>query len=114
MFHSEKCLLKNNILKTKKKLNKIILLEKNKIKKNKSFFRIYVEIENNLKGGIYIIKVNGNYDFINLYHNELFCVNFSLLQKCEINFWEDIYNYNKAHISVIENKEEIIGDKEND
>ena len=55
-----------------------------------------------------------DYDFINLYHNELFCVNFSLLQKCEINFWEDIYNYNKAHISVIENNEEIIGDKEND
>lgn len=70
-------MLKNNILKTKKKINKIILLEANKIKKNKSFFRICVEIENNLNGGIYVIKIIGNYDFAKLYHNELYRANFS-------------------------------------
>ena len=41
----EKCLLKNYALKTNKKINNIILLEKNKVKKNKSFFKICVLIE---------------------------------------------------------------------
>ena len=57
-----------------------------------------------------------------------FALIFLYYKNVKINFLEDIYNYNKAHISVIENKEEIInlsesdddnneeiiGDKEND
>ena len=101
-------------MKTKKKIDKIVLLEKNKIKSNKSFFRICVVIKNNLGGGIYVIKINGNYDFAKLYHDELYCVNFSSLQKCEIHFWEDINIYNKTHIPIIKNNEEIIDSSESE
>ena len=41
----EKCLLKNYVLKTKKKFNNFKLLEKNTLKKNKSFYKICVLIE---------------------------------------------------------------------
>ena len=97
----EKCLMKNYVLKTKKKINKIILLEKNKLKKNKSFYKIYVLIEKNLNGGIYLIKIIGNYKFLKLFNGELYCANFSLLMKCENSLWEDLKIFNSSLQPII-------------
>ena len=38
-IHGEKCLLRRNIIKTKKKINKIVLIEKNKLKKIKVYIK---------------------------------------------------------------------------
>ena len=54
----EKCLLINNKIITSNKFNnKYLIIEKNKIKKNKSFIKLIVEIKENLGGGLYLIKI---------------------------------------------------------
>ena len=51
----ERCLLKNNITITKKKYNKhYYIIEKNKIKNNKSFVKIVMIIKKNLGSGTYL------------------------------------------------------------
>ena len=62
----EKCLMKNKIIITNKKYNnKYLIIEKNKIKKNKSFCKIVVQILYNLGGRFYSIKSLQNYNIYN-------------------------------------------------
>ena len=105
---NDKCLLYNNIIKTNKKIKNIYLLEKNNVKKNKSFFKICVKIEENLNGGLYIIKIIGNYDFTNLKNNELYCVNFNLLLSCDKEIWEQLYIYNTSNSPLPDDNKDII------
>ena len=53
---------------------------------------------------MYIIKIIGNYDFINLLNEELYCVEFKLLNKCTIEIWEELNIYNKSHKPLIGKK----------
>ena len=59
---NEKCLLTNHFIKTKQK-NKFgyYYIIKNKVKKNKCFYRIYVKIINILGCGNYIIEILSDY-----------------------------------------------------
>ena len=74
-----------------------MLLEKNIVKKNKSVYIICVMIEKYLVGGTYLIKIIGNCNILKIFNDELYCVNFSLLIKCENFLWEDLKIYNSSH-----------------
>ena len=102
------CLMENNIMITSKKYdNKYYIIEKNKIKKNKSFVKIVVEIKNNLCGGSYLVKILQNNNIYNLKKNSLYDVNFNILRKCERSLIDYILNYNNNN-----NNTDLI--KEND
>ena len=85
---NSKCILNNNIIKSNKKVKNRIILLKNAIKKNKSFYKICVIIHENLNGGLYLVKIVGDYDLVGIKHNEIYCVNFNLLIPCDIDIWE--------------------------
>ena len=90
----EKCLMINTIIKSKHKTKDgIICLLKNKVKKNKNFIKICVNIVKSINGGNYIIKINGNYEQFKIKDNEMYCVSNNLLIKCEENIWNDYYKY---------------------
>ena len=75
-IRGEKCLLRNNI--TKKKINKLILTEKNNLKKNKRIYKICIIIIDDLNGGFYKIKIVGNYDFISLFDKETYAFKYNM------------------------------------
>lgn len=94
----EKCLLNNNIIITNKKYeNKYPILEKNKIRKNKSFIKIIVEIKEYFGGGSYLITINQNYINNRLKKDKYYVVSFNLLKKCEIELLNKIKEYNNIN-----------------
>ena len=103
-----KCLLNNNIIKSKKKVKNKIMLLNNSIKKNKSFYKVCVKIQENLNGGLYLIKIAGDYDFIGIKNNEIYCVNFNLLIPCNSDIWDQLYLYNCNNSPLVEENEDII------
>ena len=69
---------------------KNILLEI-KLKKNKSFFKIYATICNYIENGIYEIIVEKNFKLYNLNKYDICIVGNDLLKKIEEDIWDNIY-----------------------
>ena len=61
------------------------IIEKNKVRKNKSFIKIIGEIIKDLGGGYYLIKILQNYDYYELKENEVYAIPFNFIRKCEYN-----------------------------
>ena len=116
--NGEKCLLANNIIISNKLyVNKYHIIEKNKIKKNKSFIKIIVEILENLGGGSYLIKTMQNNNIYKLKQDKSYVVNFNLLKKCEIILLNKIIDYNNKNKNETDFKsddKEIIDTSEED
>ena len=108
----------NNIIITSIKFkDKYLIIEKNKIKKNKSFIKIIVEIKENLGGGLYLIKIIQNTLNINLKKNQCYVVNFNLLRKCDENIINKIFNYNSninTNCSLYSDSEEKISNSDDE
>ena len=106
----EKCLLINNIVKSKKKNSKgYFNITVNKVKKDKSFVKICVIIQKILGVGKYLIKIQKQYKCYKLEKNDLCIVDFKMLRKCENNLWEKLNNCNDLDLDVIdENSESLI------
>ena len=49
-------------------------MEKNKIKKNLSFYKILAIAKECVGSGIYLIEIIGNYKFVNLYNSEIYAI----------------------------------------
>lgn len=113
----ENCFIINNICVSKKKLNSMYpIIEKNKVRKNKSFIKIIGEIIKNLGGGYYLIKILQNYDYYELKENEVYAVPFSFIRKCEYNLIKQIFAYNNSNKKTIieeENNNDKISTDEN-
>ena len=80
----EQCLLGNNFLKVNQK-NKLgyYYIIKNKVKKNKSLYKICVKICIGLGGGNYIIEKLYDYKDYKLLKNDKYEVSMNLLRKCD-------------------------------
>jgi len=88
---AEKVLLFNNFIIDKKKSNNKKYLINNKIKKNKSFYKICATICDNKENGLYEIIIEKNYKQYNLYKYDLCIVNSELLKKVDEDVWNNIY-----------------------
>ena len=55
--------------------------------------KICVEIVKYLEGENYLIRIEGDYNYYNLKHNEIYWVNSLMLRKCDIKLWKSIKNY---------------------
>ena len=55
--------------------------------------KICEEIIKYLVGGNYLIRIEGDYNYYELHHNEIYCVNSVMLRKYDIELWENIKNY---------------------
>ena len=66
-------------------------LIKNKIKKNKSFFKICATICNYLENGLYEIIIEKNYKLYNLNKYDICVVKNDLLKKIQEDVWDNIY-----------------------
>ena len=112
---NEKCLMINNFVKSKNKTKEgHLFLMKNKVKRNKSFVKICVEIIDYINGGNYIIKIIGDYNYYNLLNDEKYAVPNKMLIKCDISVWNNYFKYinnQKNLLSPYENKKEN-GDSE--
>ena len=62
---------------------------KNKVKNKTNFLKICVQIIDYLDGGNYLVKIKGNYNCYNLKNNEIYCVNNTLLKKCDVDIWNN-------------------------
>ena len=96
-------------MKTNKKIKNNILLEKNKIKKNLSFYKILAITKECVGSRIYLIEIFGNYKFVNLYNSEIYAIEFHNMIKCSVEIWEKlkIYNNNNAPSDKISNVDVI-------
>ena len=107
---NEKCLMINNFVKLKNKTKEgYLFLMKNKVKRNKSFVKICVEIIEYINGGNYIIKIIGDYNYYNLLNDEKYAVPNKMLIKCDISVWNNYFKYinnQKNLLAPIENKKE--------
>ena len=107
---NEKCLMINNFVKLKNKTKEgYLFLMKNKVKRNKSFVKICVEIIDYINGGNYIIKIIGDYNYYNLLNDEKYAVPNKMLIKCDISVWNNYFKYinnQKNLLAPIENKKE--------
>ena len=99
----------NNILKSKKNSKWYFNITVNKVKKDKSFVKIFVIINKILGGGKYLIKINKQYKNYDLEKNDLCLVDFKMLRKCQTNLWEKLNNYNDNDLGFInENSDSLI------
>ena len=60
-----------------------IILLKNRLKKNKSFLKIYCIIESYIEGGNNIIKIIGDYPCYKIKNNQKYCVSKKILFKTD-------------------------------
>ena len=70
-----------------------------------------------MNGGNYIIKINVDYEAYNIFNNEIYCVNFLLLYKCDENLRNQYYKLieiNNIHNDNEENNSIISSDDDND
>ena len=117
-MENEKWLLSNNIIKTEEKTKEgYIFLTKNKVKNRIYFIKICAIVLKYLNGGNYIIKINVDYEAYNIFNNEIYCVNFLLLYKCDENLRNQYYKLieiNNIHNDNEENNSIISSDDDND
>lgn len=108
----EKCLISNNILLSKKKFQKkYIIIEKNKIKNNKSFIKIIGEIKEVLGAGYYLVKILQHNNSYNLKKDDSYVIPFNLLHKASEDIIKKLmeFNDNNKNIELTEeNSEEKI------
>ena len=108
----EKCLISNNILLSKKKFQKkYIIIEKNKIKNNKSFIKIIGEIKEVLGAGYYLVKILQHNNSYNLKKDDSYAIPFNLLHKASEDIIKKLmeFNDNNKNIELTEeNSEEKI------
>ena len=62
--------------------------------------KICAEIVKYLEGGNYLIRIEGDYNYYELHHNEIYCVNSVMLRKCDIELWENIKNYTNSNNNI--------------
>ena len=89
----------NNFIKSNQKAkgNKILLY--NKVKNKSSFLKICVQIIEYINGGNYLVKIKGDYNIYNLNNNEIYCVKYNLLRKCDNQTWKNIFELNNKKYS---------------
>ena len=94
--NGEKCLMKNNIIITKKKYNKkYYIIEKNKIKNNKSFIKLIVEIKKNLGSSSYLVEILQIDKIYKLKKINIMLLILIFLKKCDNNIVGKILSYNQ-------------------
>jgi len=101
---NERCLLINNIIKSKKIKSKgYFEISINKIKKDKIFIKMCAIIKKVVGGGKYLLEIANNYKEYNLKKNDLCLVDFKMIRKCEKKLWENINNYKNKNLTSINN-----------
>ena len=89
----EKVLLYNNFIIDKGKIKgNIKYLIRNKIKKNKTFYKICATIGKINENGSYIIIIEKDYKNYDLYKYDMCFVNVGLLKEIQSEIWDEIYN----------------------
>ena len=92
----EKCLKKNIIIITKNKNNKqYYIIEKNKIKNNKSFIKLIVEIKKNLGSSSYLVEILQIDKIYKLKKINIMLLILIFLKKCDNNIVGKILSYNQ-------------------
>lgn len=88
----EKVLLFNNFVIDKNKTNNNKkYLSSNKVKKNKSFYKICASIINNMENGMYEILIEKTYRIYRLEKYDICIVSTDLIKKVEEDVWDNIY-----------------------
>ena len=86
-------------------------LIKNKLRKNKSFYKICLEVINILGGGYYIKKILNDHKDFNLRKEDKFEVSLNLLKNCDIDTFSNIM---KLHSVYKNNYKDIINSENSD
>ena len=66
--------------------------------------KILAQIIEYINGGNYLVKIKVDYNIYNLNNNEIYCVKYNLLRKCDNQTWKNIFELNNKKYSN-DNKE---------